>query len=80
MLQVLGAAAEFERALIREHNKAGLASAITKGRSGGIPGLGANDPAALRKIRLMRHDGYMETVARFGGCVHTGSGRMSCGS
>ena len=37
-LQVLGAAAEFERALIRERTKAGLASARTKGRVGGNPG------------------------------------------
>ncbi len=48
-LQVLGAAAEFERALIRERTKAGLASAKTKGRVGGNPGLRARDPAALRK-------------------------------
>ena len=40
-LQVLGAAAEFERALIRERTKAGLASARTKGRVGGNPGLRA---------------------------------------
>ena len=46
-LQVLGAAAEFERALIRERTKAGLASARTKGRVGGNPGLRARDPAAL---------------------------------
>ncbi len=58
-LQVLGAAAEFERALIRERTKAGLASARTKGRVGGNPGLRAKDPAALRKVRLARQDGYM---------------------
>lgn len=40
-LQVLGAAAEFERALIRERTKA---------------------PAALRKVRLARQDGYMERL------------------
>lgn len=62
-LQVLGAAAEFERALIRERTKAGLASARTRGRIGGNPGLRAKDPAALRKIRLARHDGYMERLA-----------------
>jgi DNA invertase Pin-like site-specific DNA recombinase len=53
-LQVLGAAAEFERALIRERTKAGLASARSKGRVGGNPGLRAKDPAALRKVRLAR--------------------------
>jgi hypothetical protein len=55
----LGAAAEFERALIRERTKAGLASARTKGRVGGNPGLRARDPAALRKVRLARQDGYL---------------------
>lgn len=61
-LQVLGAAAEFERALIRERTKAGLASARSKGRVGGNPGLRAKDPAALRKVRLARQDGYMERL------------------
>jgi len=61
-LQVLGAAAEFERALIRERTKAGLASARTKGRVGGNPGLRARDPAVLRKVRLARQDGYMERL------------------
>ncbi|WP_410218237.1 recombinase family protein [Paracoccus sp. (in: a-proteobacteria)] len=61
-LQVLGAAAEFERALIRERTKAGLASARTRGRIGGNPGLRARDPAAIRKVRLARHEGYMERL------------------
>ncbi|MEA5163355.1 recombinase family protein [Cereibacter johrii] len=61
-LQVLGAAAEFERALIRERTKAGLASARTEGRIGGNPGLRARDPAALRKVSLARQDGYMERL------------------
>ncbi len=61
-LQVLGAAAEFERALIRERTKAGLASARAKGRIGGNPGLRARDPAALRKVRLARQDGFMERL------------------
>ena len=62
-LQVLGAAAEFERALIRERTKAGLASARLEGRIGGNPGLRARNPEALRKVRLARHDGYMERLA-----------------
>jgi DNA invertase Pin-like site-specific DNA recombinase len=61
-LQVLGAAAEFERALIRERTKAGLASARTKGRIGGNPGLRAKDPAALSKVRLARQDGFMDRL------------------
>ena len=66
-LQVLGAAAEFERALIRERTKAGLASARLEGRIGGNPGLRARNPEALRKVRLARHDGYMERVAQTAG-------------
>ena len=58
----MGAAAEFERALIRERTKGGLASARTKGRVGGNPGLRAKDPAVLRKVRLARQDGYMERL------------------
>ena len=61
-LQVLGAAAEFERALIRERTKAGLASARTKGRVGGNPGLRARDPGAMRKLRLARQDGFMNRL------------------
>jgi len=61
-LQGLGAAAEFERALIRERTKAGLASARGEGRVGGNPGLRARDPAALRKVRLARQDGYMDRL------------------
>ncbi|MCI5112112.1 MAG: recombinase family protein, partial [Marivita sp.] len=61
-LQVLGAAAEFECALIRKRTKAGLASARSKGRVSGNPGLRAKDPEALRKVRLARHDGYMERL------------------
>jgi len=61
-LQVLGAAAEFKRALIRERTKAGLASARSQGRVGGNPGLRARDPAALRKVRLARLDGYIERL------------------
>lgn len=34
----------------------------TKGRVGGNPGLRAKDPAALRKVRLARQDGYMERL------------------
>ena len=74
-LQVLGAAAEFERALIRERTKAGLASARTKGRVGGNPGLRARDPAALRKVRLARQDGYMERLPAIVGAIIQASSR-----
>lgn len=55
-LQVLGAAAEFERALIKERTKAGLATARGKGRVGGNPGLRSGDPAARRKVAKGREE------------------------
>ena len=58
-LQVLGAAAELERALIRERTKAGLRAAKARGRVGGNPGLRARDPAALRKIAAARAASYL---------------------
>ena len=63
-LQVLGAAAEFERALIRERTKAGLASARSQGRIGGNPGLRAGDKAAIRKVTLAREEAYLERLNR----------------
>jgi DNA invertase Pin-like site-specific DNA recombinase len=53
-LQVLGAAAEFERALIRERTKAGLLTARANGRVGGNPGLKAKNPDALAKLSRAR--------------------------
>lgn len=61
-LQVLGAAAEFERALIRERTISGLQSARAQGRIGGNPGLRAHDPGALRKIALAREEAYLERL------------------
>src|SRR4051794_38385916 len=58
-LQVLGAAAELERALIRERTKAGLKAARGRGRVGGHPGLRAGDPAAIRKITAARSTSYL---------------------
>lgn len=61
-LQVLGAAAEFERALIRERTKAGLASAKAAGRVGGNPGLRSRDPTAIARIRAGRRLAELEKV------------------
>jgi len=61
-LQVLGAAAEFERALIRERTRAGLKSARAKGRVGGNPGLRARDPAAIRKVAAARAEAHFEKL------------------
>lgn len=61
-LQILGAAVEFERDLIRERTKAVLASARVRGSAGGNQGLPAKDPAAPRTVRLAQQDGYMERL------------------
>jgi DNA invertase Pin-like site-specific DNA recombinase len=61
-LQVLGAAAEFERALIRERTRAGLRSAKAEGRVGGNPGLKAGDPVAIRKARAARVESHFQKL------------------
>jgi len=61
-LQVLGAAAEFERALIRERTKAGLRSAKAEGRVGGNPGLKAGDPVAIRKAKAARVESHFQKL------------------
>ncbi|MHA7061276.1 recombinase family protein [Azospirillum argentinense] len=61
-LQVLGAAAELERALIRERSIAGLRAAVAKGKEPGNPGLRRRDPAALEKARQGRETARDELV------------------
>ena len=61
-LQVMGAVAELERALIRERTKAGLRSARAQGRIGGNPALRAGDRDALRKLRLARDETYVRKL------------------
>jgi DNA invertase Pin-like site-specific DNA recombinase len=58
-LQVLGAAAELERALIRERTRAGLRAARARGRVGGNPGLRRRDPEAIRKLSALRDRQYL---------------------
>src|SRR5690348_10636248 len=62
MLQMLGAVAEFERALIRERVASGLARAAREGRRGGNPGVVARDPEALRRLHHAREDAYLARV------------------
>ncbi|MGL4962674.1 MAG: recombinase family protein [Inquilinus sp.] len=57
-LQVLGAAAELERALIRERTKAGLRAAKARGRVGGNPALRAREPKAIRRAAVIRDAKY----------------------
>jgi DNA invertase Pin-like site-specific DNA recombinase len=61
-LQVLGAVAQLERALIAERTKAGLNAARARGRIGGNPGLRARDPAAIRKIQASRAATHLDGV------------------
>jgi DNA invertase Pin-like site-specific DNA recombinase len=61
-LQVLGAVAQLERALIAERTKAGLQAARSRGRMGGNPGLRARDPEAIRKVRAARDSAWLDAV------------------
>ena len=62
-LQILGAVAEFERALIRERTKAGLASARKQGRVGGNPGLRSRDPRVIDRLARARDDRRSDALA-----------------
>jgi DNA invertase Pin-like site-specific DNA recombinase len=62
-LQILGAVAEFERALIRERTKAGLASARKAGRFGGNPGLRSRDGRVIDALARARDDKRSDRVA-----------------
>lgn len=61
-LQVLGAVAQLERALIAERTKAGLRAARKRGRIGGNPGLRARNPEAIHKVRGSRDAAYLDGV------------------
>lgn len=61
-LQILGATAEFEKALIRERTVAGLRSARAQGRVGGNPGIRAKDPATLKKISRAREQALFDRL------------------
>lgn len=67
MLHVFGAMAEFERNLIRERTRAGLAAARARGRVGGRPR--AMSPAAIRQGRALLADPearVVDVAARMG--------------
>ena len=61
-LQVLGAVAQLERALIAERTKAGLRSAKARGRVGGNPGLRARDPGTIRRLRSARDAVHLDAM------------------
>ena len=57
-LQVMGAVAELERALIRDLTKAFLRSARAQGRIGCNPALRTGDREAIHKLRMARDETY----------------------
>lgn len=61
-LQVLGAVAQLERALISERTKAGIQAAKAKGRLPGNPGVRERRPAALAKMTAAQKAAYGERV------------------
>ena len=61
-LQVLGAVAQLERALIAERTRSGLAAARARGRIGGNPGLRAGDADAIQKMRAGRDAAQLDRV------------------
>jgi DNA invertase Pin-like site-specific DNA recombinase len=57
MFQMMGVFSEFERAMIQERVRAGLARAKEDGVTLGRPTLEATDPERAAKVRSMRADG-----------------------
>ncbi len=60
MLQVIGAMAEFERELIKDRTRAGLAAAKAQGRTGGRPAVMDADKLTVAKAR--RSEGQSVTT------------------
>ncbi|MFG1404208.1 recombinase family protein [Xanthobacter sediminis] len=58
-LQVLGAVAQLERALIAERTKAGMKAAKARGKLPGNPGLRARRPEAIRAASTARQQVYV---------------------
>ena len=58
-LQVLGAVAQLERALIAERTKAGMKAAKARGRLAGNPGLRERRPEAIRAASAARQNVYI---------------------
>nr|MBF0683706.1 recombinase family protein [Pseudomonas sp.] len=59
MTQMLGAFAEFERALIRERTRAGLKAAMERGAKPGNPKMRSRDPVAIAEIRNTLKERYL---------------------
>ena len=61
-MHILGAAAEFERALLIERTKAGVTAAARAGRLPGNPGLRARNPATTQQLAAYRRTRHLERV------------------
>lgn len=62
MTQMLGAFAEFERALIRERTKTGVRAAMARGAKPGNPKMRARDRAAIAEIRIGHKERYLQEL------------------
>jgi DNA invertase Pin-like site-specific DNA recombinase len=74
VFQMIGAVAQFERSLIAERVKSGLANARAKGKILGRPPLRKLTPAETRELRRQRvHDDvpFRDLAERFGVSVWT---------
>ncbi len=64
MLQMLGAVAEYERSLIRERTRAGLAAARARGRVGGNPKLKQGDKVTAQCLADRQRQLYLLELTR----------------
>lgn len=64
VLQMLGAVAEYERSLIRERTRAGLAAARARGRVGGNPKLKQGDKATALRLADRQRQLYLLELSR----------------
>lgn len=62
MTQMLGAFAEFERALIRERTRAGIKAAVARGAKPGNPKMRARDAAAIAEIRISHNERHLNEL------------------
>lgn len=61
-LQVLGAVAQLERALIAERTKSGMRAAKARGRLAGNPGLRERRPESVRAVSAARRRAYLDEL------------------
>lgn len=64
VLQMLGAVAEYERSLIRERTRAGLAAARARGRVGGNPKLKQGDKVTAQRLADRQRQLYLLELTR----------------